>query len=123
MPSAKHRSSPFALLPCMRLLFSTLFFLSLTTPLDAQSARVTTSPSRPVRGRLLTVTVRLARLERAEGTLAGEPLHFTQAASGRLTAIAAVPIDAPDTLPLTVVATSDTVVLPLVVVPGNYRTE
>ena len=114
----------------MRLHFAALLFVLLTSPLDAQTARVTTTPARPVRGRLLTVTVRVPEAGRVEGALAGEPLHFAPPARGRVTAIAAVPIEAPDTLPLTVVVergssavTRDTVVVPLAIVAGNYRTE
>ena len=117
----------------MRLLVTALLLAAAVSPLDAQTARVTTTPTRPVRGRLLTVSVRLpegGRADGTEGTLAGEPLHFAPGARGRVAAIAAVPIDAPDTLSLTVVvargakaAARDTFVVPLTVVAGNYRTE
>ena len=126
-----------------------LAFLLLLAPLagGAQSSspapRVTTSKA--VRGRLLTIAVRAGDSARVAGTLSGEPLHFARtrtAAAARgttsaardarrappsFTAIGAVPVDAPDTLPLTVVVTrgerADTTVVPLAVASGNYRTE
>ena len=125
--------------------------LLVASPLTAQSPRVTTSPARPVRGQLFTVTVRLADSLRLEaGSAAGEPLHFRRipaaaapsragAAEGARTAtrpmvhraIGAVPIEGPDTLVLSLVvprgpapdAPRDTVAVPLVTAPGNYRTE
>lgn len=130
----------------MRLL-ATLLVLA-ASPLAAQAPRVTTTPERPVRGHLFSVTVRLADSARVEGgAVAGEPLHFRRipAAAAPATggvgggrarpvvyrAIGAVPIDAPDTLALSVVvprdsapgARRDTVVVQLVPAPGNYRTE
>lgn len=132
-----------------RLALAALLFL--TTPLAAQAPRVATTPARPVRGQLFTVTVGVADSARLEGEVAGEPLHFRRAAAtatkqasetaggtkaavakgasdSRYVAIAAAPIDGPDTLPLRVVVRRaagrpDTVVVALRTTPGNYRTE
>lgn len=98
---------------------------------------VTLSPARPVRGRLFTV--RVANVPDAgalAATIAGEPLHFVGAAGakagtrrgGGATALAAIPIDAPDTLPLTIVRATaggraDTTLLRVAVAPGNYKVE
>lgn len=107
----------------------------------AADPRVTATKA--TRGRLLIVTVRASESATLTGTLAGEPLHFarvgapTQAAtraSGerRWSAIGAVPIDAPDTLSLTIVVGrgagaepggADTLLTPLPVAAGSYRTE
>jgi murein DD-endopeptidase MepM/ murein hydrolase activator NlpD len=100
------------------------------------------SASKATRGRLLTVTVRAGdgSTDGGElaGTLSGEPLHFIRAGDGgRWSAIGAVPIDAPDTLPLTVVVArraggsggsggvraADTLVVAVPVAAGSYRTE
>ena len=95
--------------------------------------RVTLTPTRPVRGRLFTVTVAglpAAVLDSVRtaltGTVAGEPLHFARAAAGArtVTALAAIPIDAPDTLTLTLVVTTagraDTTRVPVSVAAGHY---
>jgi murein DD-endopeptidase MepM/ murein hydrolase activator NlpD len=99
---------------------------------DAAPPRVTLSPARPVRGRLFTVTVAglsaraLDSLRTAvAAAVAGEPLHFARAAGGRaVTALAAIPIDAPDTLTLTLVVTTagraDTTRVPVSVAAGHY---
>ena len=121
-----------------------LAFLLFASPLAAQSPRVITTPARPVRGQLFTVTVRVPDSARVEGAVAGEPLHFRRVADAavkptgakrtgvkaparargiRYDAIAAAPIDGPDTLSLRVVARGDTVTVPLRTAPGNYRTE
>ena len=94
--------------------------------------RVTLTPTRPVRGRLFTVTVSglpsptLDSLGTAvAATVAGEPLHFARAAGGRVSALAAIPIDAPDTLSLAVVVSAggraDTTLVPVAVAAGNYK--
>jgi hypothetical protein len=105
-------------------------------PAAAQSApRVAVSPAHPVRGRLFTVTVTALPAgafdslgTRLTATVAGEPLHFARAsgAPARATALAAIPIDAPDTLPLTVVLASadgraDTTIVRVAVAAGNYQ--
>ena len=121
-----------------------LAFLLFASPLAAQSPRVITTPARPVRGQLFTVTVRVTDSARVEGAVAGEPLHFRRVAEAtvkrtgakrtaakaparargiRYDAIAAAPIDGPDTLSLRVVARGDTVTVPLRTAPGKYRTE
>jgi murein DD-endopeptidase MepM/ murein hydrolase activator NlpD len=129
----------------LRLAFLLPFFL--TAPLAAQSPRVTTTPARPIRGQLFTVTVDVADSARVEGEVAGEPLHFrsgtakspsaktasAKSASAKVTgrryvAIGAAPIDGPDTLSLRVVmnggkARPDTIVVALRTAPGNYKTE
>ncbi|HET7458563.1 MAG TPA: M23 family metallopeptidase [Gemmatimonadaceae bacterium] len=98
---------------------------------EAAAPRVTLAPARPVRGRLFTVTVAglparaLDSLGTAvAATVAGEPLHFARAKGARATALAAVPIDAPDTMSLTLVVTAsghaDTTVVPFAVAAGNY---
>lgn len=120
--------------------------LALATPAAARaphappSSGTRVTASKATRGRLFTVTVRVSDSARGvTGTLAGEPLHFARAAAAkaapgagptasgrerRWTAIGAVPIDAPDTLRLTVVVgAADTTVVPLPVAAGQYRTE
>lgn len=104
---------------------------------SARALAVTLSPARPVRGRLFTV--RVANVPDAgalAATIAGEPLHFVGTAGakagtrggGGATALAAIPIDAPDTLPLTIVRATaggraDTTLLRVAVAPGNYKVE
>jgi murein DD-endopeptidase MepM/ murein hydrolase activator NlpD len=103
---------------------------------SARALAVTLSPARPVRGRLFTV--RVANVPDAgalAATIAGEPLHFVGVADakagtrrGGATALAAIPIDAPDTLPLTIVRATaggraDTTLLRVAVAPGNYKVE
>ncbi|HWJ21259.1 MAG TPA: M23 family metallopeptidase, partial [Gemmatimonadaceae bacterium] len=103
---------------------------------SARALAVTLSPARPVRGRLFTV--RVANVPDAgtlAATIAGEPLHFVGVAGakagtrgGGATALAAIPIDAPDTLPLTIVRAAaggraDTTLLRVAVAPGNYKVE
>src|SRR5687767_3788219 len=72
---------------------------------------IVTTPARPVEGTLFEVRARWpagAPLpDSVRGELAGEPLHFAPAgagAPGELRALAAVPLDAPDTLALELTA-------------------
>lgn len=119
----------------MKLLLLSLS-LVFSAPLASQAPRVTTTPARPVRGQLFTVAVRLADSALVEGDVAGEPLHFRPRAAPaagttganapatiRYEAIAAAPIDGPDTLTLRVIARGDTLFVALRPAPGNYRTE
>ena len=68
-----------------------------TSPAAAQRPTVTSSPARPSQGQLVTITLRDGRV--ASATLAGEPVHFGGTAS-RASALAAIPVDASDSLPL-----------------------
>jgi murein DD-endopeptidase MepM/ murein hydrolase activator NlpD len=79
--------------------------LSLITPKigGTQQPRLSLEPARPSTGALVRVT--LDRVERAgdtieaiRGTMGGEPLHFLPAASGKLQALGAVPLDVSDSL-------------------------
>jgi murein DD-endopeptidase MepM/ murein hydrolase activator NlpD len=87
---------------------------------DAQPGRrVTWSPARPVQGTLITVTVH-DTVPVAGGELAGEPLHFTRDGLVQR-AVAAVPVDAADTVALRVDAVAQRLALP--VARGAYRLE
>lgn len=89
------------------------------------------APDFPVQGRLLEVFVEAdsaTALESVRGELAGQPLHFSETAPGRFTALAAAPIDAVGELRLPVSATwtfgaRDSVTMALPVREGEYRHE
>jgi murein DD-endopeptidase MepM/ murein hydrolase activator NlpD len=93
--------------------------LSASSALAQQAApRVTWSPARPVQGALLVVTVHDSAPVAA--TLAGEPLHFERDGAVQR-AIAAVPVDAADTIALALGTSSRT--LPVAVARGAFRME
>ena len=62
---------------------------------------VTTAPARPAQGQLVTVSV-ASESPPVGATLAGEPLHFAKRGRGSPSALAAIPVDAPDSLRLVV---------------------
>jgi murein DD-endopeptidase MepM/ murein hydrolase activator NlpD len=106
------------------------------TPAAAPSVEpeIVTSPARPVEGTLFEVRARWpagAPLpDSVRGELAGEPLHFAPAdaaAPGELRALAAVPLDAPDTLVLALTgvrgAARERWSVPVPVARGEYRHE
>ena len=70
---------------------------------------ITWEPEHPLEGSLVRVilTPRPGRTDapaRIRGALAGEPLHFERTDAGGLTAVAAVPLDSPDSTRLALVA-------------------
>ncbi len=68
----------------------------------AQQTRLTMQPRKPSGGSLVRLTIDHGMghgdLARANGTMAGEPLHFIAAAGGKLQALAAIPLDASDSV-------------------------
>ena len=90
--------------------------------------RVTVVPARPAQGSLIQLVVRPGDAPLAiAGQLAGEPLHFEPRADGAYRAIAAIPIDAADTLRLSLLVDrmgrSDTVPVIVPVQRGSYPME
>ena len=66
----------------------------------AQTSRlphVVVRPARPAQGQLVTISL-ASESPPARVTLAGEPLHFAKRGSGSASALAAIPVDAPDSL-------------------------
>lgn len=111
---------------------SALAVLARAGPARAQAppAHVSWEPERPVVGTLFRVRVSASMpglVAGASGTLAGEPLHFFAVADTAFEALAAVPIDAGDsiTMPLGIVGPAGvdraTVTIPLA--KGEYRLE
>lgn len=95
--------------------------LAAAAPAGAQGPSVTPSPARPSQGQVVTITVRDARV--ASATLAGEPVHFGGTTS-RASAIAAIPIDAKDSLPLRMLlASGDSLVHWIRVRAGTWPVE
>ena len=98
---------------------------------DARRVRVTWSPSRPVQGGLVTLVARPTPgsdpVLGVRGEAAGEPLHFEHAPAGVWEAVAAIPIDATDSLAVRLVvaraAAAETVAVRLPVTAGSYRME
>lgn len=76
----------------------------------APAVRITWTPERPVQGTLFRIRVAGEIAEaRLEGSIAGEPLHFSKNAAG-WEALAAAPLDKGTELGLTVAITTDTAV-------------
>jgi murein DD-endopeptidase MepM/ murein hydrolase activator NlpD len=78
--------------------------------LAAAQARLTVEPRQPAVGSLIRLTIdRLAgngdSAVSFAGTMAGEPIHFREASNGRWQALAAIPIDASDSVIASVVIT------------------
>jgi murein DD-endopeptidase MepM/ murein hydrolase activator NlpD len=76
----------------------------------AAQARLVVEPKQPAVGSLIRLTIdRLSgnadSVVSLAGTMAGEPLHFRPAANGRWQALAAIPIDASDSVVASVVIT------------------
>ncbi len=72
-------------------------------PVRPPAPRVTIEPRQPATGRLIRVSVdgppkSADSVEVVAGELAGEPLHFVMAAGGKRVALAAIPIDASDSV-------------------------
>jgi murein DD-endopeptidase MepM/ murein hydrolase activator NlpD len=85
-------------------------------------------PERPVQGTIFWIELAAAEagaIQGATGLFAGEPLHFERGEGGVLRALAAVPIDAADSLPLEVQRGSGGGPLraTVPVAAGNYRME
>jgi murein DD-endopeptidase MepM/ murein hydrolase activator NlpD len=107
--------------------------LCLAASLAAQappSFTVRTEPAPLVRGTVGVITVHPAAgtdLASLKGRAADEPLHFEPAAGGGFTALIGVPIEGPDTFPVTLFAGDpeghDSATLMLDVAEGSYRRE
>jgi murein DD-endopeptidase MepM/ murein hydrolase activator NlpD len=99
-------------------------------PSTAALAEVRLIPERPLQGRLFVVELEVGdrQLSPAGGTFAGEPLHFEPAASGAYRALAAMPVEAAEPMPLVVrlrdgSGRGDSVLVEVPVAAGNYRME
>ena len=99
------------------------------TGLPAQSDElIDWSPRRPRQGTLFRLIVDGVVNPRAvSGTVAGEPLHFTPAGDGRVTALAPVPIDSTRSVAAVIVIAddigTDTMRARVPVAPGGYPSE
>jgi hypothetical protein len=86
-------------------------------------------PARPAQGSLIQVILRVPgeAPTAVTGDVASEPLHFEARSDGAYRAIAAVPIDAPDTLKMSLVLErlggADTVLAVIAVQQGTYPME
>ena len=115
----------------LRTLRSLALLLACTTPAATAAAQgFTTSPSRPVKGSLFRVFVPDAkRGDQVTGEIAGEPLHFAWNASDGAWALAAAPIDAPDsvTVEVSIVRSGgpqkDILLRKVRLTPGSYPSE
>jgi murein DD-endopeptidase MepM/ murein hydrolase activator NlpD len=94
------------------------------------SLTVRTDPATLVRGTLGLITIQPpagSDIVSLGGRAAGEPLHFNPALGGGFAALIAVPIEGPDSLPVTLfpggAAGSDSVEMTLRVTAGSYRRE
>lgn len=75
----------------------------ISSPLDAQAARLAVAPAHPDPGAIVRLTLsapptRADSIVSISGTMAGEPLHFLRSTPGTWHAIGAVPVDAEGTL-------------------------
>jgi hypothetical protein len=108
---------------------SLLLLLAVAPPAAAQEFTVRTVPERPVQGTLFLVEIDTEESAgSAEGSFAGERLHFEARDAGGLRALAAVPIDASGSLPLRVVVRrgtgrTDSTSVDVGVAAGDYRME
>src|SRR5881398_213068 len=77
--------------------------LFLAAPLRAQT-HVTPSvvPAKPMPGALVRVYVSAPAGAKLDGTLAGEPLHFSRESDGRWMSLGGIPIDSADSVGLRV---------------------
>lgn len=95
---------------------------------------VSWTPSRAVQGTVVRISVEPDTASsngvsdstlRISGVLADEPLHFAASTKGRFRALAAIPIDAGDSLALTIIISktsdTDTVTITLPVARGSYH--
>jgi hypothetical protein len=104
-----------------RIVCAGAFALAASAPARAQGPTITVSPARPSQGQLVTITLRDARV--ASAALAGEPVHFGGTAS-RASALAAIPVDAKDSLPLRMqLASGDSLVRWIRVRPASWPVE
>ena len=92
-----------------RLLTSGILTL-LSASVGAAQARLSVEPKQPAVGSLIRLTIdRLSgnadSVVALAGTMAGEPLHFRRTANGRWQALAAIPVDASDSVVASVVVT------------------
>jgi murein DD-endopeptidase MepM/ murein hydrolase activator NlpD len=90
----------------MKLAIRILLVLVLWRDAGAQSATVSVAPVEPLPGSIVRISVAAATRDDAvtsvRGTMAGEPLRFLAADSGRYHAIGGVPVDAADSVAATV---------------------
>lgn len=92
------------------------------------AARVVLDPAQPVQGTIFRVEVEATGdAVILDARYAGEPLHFEEVVPGMWTALAAVPIGTSGSTELPVVLRrpggADTVMVPVVIREGSYRTE
>src|SRR4051812_31237974 len=84
-------------------LLSALTAFVVAPHLGAQTrATATVVPSRPMPGALVRVYITAPAGAKLEGTLAGEPLHFSRESDGRWMSLGGVPIDSADSVALRV---------------------
>lgn len=96
-----------------------------------QPVQVSWRPAVPAQGTLFEVRLDLAKAAlptAVQATAAGEPLHFSTGPDNTLTALAAAPLGAPDTLMIPIILTqasgaADTVAARIPVSRGRYRME
>jgi len=77
-------------------------------PLGAQTARLTSSPARPLRGAIIQLSLKEESFQSdsivsIQGWMAGEPLHFVPTSRRTWHAIGGIPVDAPDSVTARVV--------------------
>ncbi len=91
---------------------------------------VSWAPEQPAQGSLFVVHARgdAASTAVLQGVFADEPLHFERQADGSFRALAAAPIDAPESMPLRIYVAdgrghTDTLRVPVPVARGSYRME
>ncbi|MBK6778888.1 MAG: M23 family metallopeptidase [Gemmatimonadetes bacterium] len=96
----------------------------------AGQVSLATTPATPVRGALFQLRLAPtgpAPVDRIEGVVADEPLHFTREEGLLWTALAPVPVEGGDSLPLLLVLWEgdrpDTVRTSIAVAPGDYAHE
>jgi murein DD-endopeptidase MepM/ murein hydrolase activator NlpD len=115
----------------MRTLLSIACFISSLAPTATALAQgFTTAPARPVKGSLFRVFVPDARRgDQVTGEIAGEPLHFAWDTRDGAWALAAAPIDAPDSLTVEVSIVrgagpqKDIIIRKVRLTPGSYPSE
>ena len=115
----------------MRTLRAFAFLVACVAPAATAAAQgFTTSPTRPVKGSLFRVFVPDARRgDQVLGEIAGEPLHFAWDARDGAWALAAAPIEAPDSLTVEVSIVrgggpqKDILIRKVRLTPGRYPSE
>jgi murein DD-endopeptidase MepM/ murein hydrolase activator NlpD len=91
-------------MPLRRLSTVIALFGMLSRALLAQAPQLSVAPAHPNRGSIVRVTLTEPAqhgdpITGIDGTMAGEPLHFTPAGAGIWHAIGGIPVDAPANLP------------------------